>query len=96
MLFSGHYNELLVAYFGIGALIAAAVFAVSVVSLPMLLDREVDTATAVITSVRAVTANLGPMILWAAILTVLAAIGIATWMVGLVLIFPWLDRKSVV
>jgi uncharacterized membrane protein len=94
VLFSGHYNELLVAYFGIGALIAAAVFAVSVVSLPMLLDREVDTATAVITSVRAVTANLGPMILWAAILTVLAAIGIATWMVGLVLIFPWLGHAS--
>lgn len=94
VLFSGQYNQLLAAYFGIGAIIAAVVFAVSAVSLPMLLDREVDTATAVITSVRAVSSNLGPMILWAAVLAVLAAIGIATWMIGLVLIFPWLGHAS--
>jgi uncharacterized membrane protein len=94
VLFSGRYNEFLIAYFGIGALVAAAVFAVSVVSLPMLLDREVDTATAVITSVRAVTKNLGPMLLWAVVLAALAAIGIATWMIGLVVIFPWLGHAS--
>jgi uncharacterized membrane protein len=94
VLFSGRYTELLVAYFGIGAVIAALVFAVSVVSLPMLLDREVDTATAVITSVRAVMRNPGPMILWAALLTLLVAVGLATWMIGLVLIFPWLGHAS--
>jgi uncharacterized membrane protein len=60
----------------------------------MLLDRDVDAATAVITSLRAVRKNLGSMILWAAVLTVLAAIGIATWMIGLVVIFPWLGHAS--
>jgi uncharacterized membrane protein len=94
VLFSGRYNTLLITYFGIGAIVAAVVFAVSVVSLPMLLDRDVDAATAVITSLRAVRKNLGPMILWAAVLTVLAAIGIATWMIGLVVIFPWLGHAS--
>jgi uncharacterized membrane protein len=94
VLFSGHYNELLIAYFGIGAIVAAVAFAVSVVSLPMLLDREVDAATAVITSVSAVRKNLGPMVLWAALLAALTAIGIATWMIGLVVIFPWLGHAS--
>ncbi len=94
VLFSGRYNELLIAYFGIGAIVAAVAFAVSVVSLPMLLDRDVDAATAVITSVSAVRKNLGPMVLWAALLAGLTAIGIATWMVGLVVIFPWLGHAS--
>lgn len=94
VLFSGRYSELLIAYFGIGAIVAAVVFAVSVVSLPMLLDRDVDAATAVITSVSAVRKNLGPMILWAALLAVLTAIGLATWMIGLVVIFPWLGHAS--
>jgi uncharacterized membrane protein len=94
VLFSGRYNELLIAYFGIGAIVAAVAFAVSVVSLPMLLDRDVDTATAVITSVSAVRKNLGPMFLWATLLAALTAIGIATWMIGLVVIFPWLGHAS--
>ena len=94
VLFSGRYAELLIAYFGIGAIVAAVVFAVSVVSLPMLLDRDVDAATAVITSLSAVRKNIGPMILWAALLAVLTAIGIATWMIGLVVIFPWLGHAS--
>jgi len=94
VLFSGHYNELVIAYFGIGAIVAAVVFAVSVVSLPMLLDRDVDAATVVITSVDAVRKNLGPMFVWAALLAVLTAIGIATLMIGLVVIFPWLGHAS--
>ena len=94
VLFSGHYNELVIAYFGIGAIVAAVVFAVSVVSLPMLLDRDVDAATAVITSVGGVRKNLGPMFVWAALLALLTAIGIATLMIGLVVIFPWLGHAS--
>jgi len=94
VLFSGRYQELLIAYFGIGAIVAAVVFAVSVVSPSILLDRDVDAATAVITSVSAVRKNPGPMLLWAALLALLTAIGIATWMIGLVLIFPWLGHAS--
>jgi uncharacterized membrane protein len=94
VLLSGHYNELLVAYFGVGGLIALAVYAFSVVSLPMLLDRDVDVATAIVTSVRSVARNPAPMFLWAVIIVVLMAIGFATWMIGLVLVFPWLGHAS--
>ena len=91
---SGQYNDLLAAYFVVGGLIALAVYAFSVVSLPMMLDRDVDVATAIVTSVQCVARNPGAMLLWAAIIVVLTAIGFATWMIGLVLVFPWLGHAS--
>ena len=95
VLLSGQYNDLLVAYFGVGGLIAIAVYAFSVVSLPMMLDRDdVDVATAIVTSVQCVARNPAPMLAWAVIIVVLMAIGFATWMVGLVLVFPWLGHAS--
>jgi uncharacterized membrane protein len=94
VLLSGHYNELLLAYLGVGGLIAAAVYAFSVVSLPMMLDRDVDVATAIVTSVQCVARNPLPMLVWALIIVVLMAIGFATWMIGLVVVFPWLGHAS--
>ena len=94
VLLSGQYHDLVAAYVVIGGLIAAAVYAFSVVSLPMMLDRDVDVATAIVTSVRCVARNPAAMLLWAAIIVVLTAIGFATWMVGLVLVFPWLGHAS--
>lgn len=94
VLLSGNYNDFLVAYFGVGGLIAAAVFAFSVVSLPMMLDRDVDIATAIVTSVHCVARNPLAMLVWAVLIAVLMAIGFATWMVGLVLAFPWLGHAS--
>jgi len=94
VLLSGRYNEFLVAYFGVGGLVAAAVFAFSVVSLPLMLDRDIDIATAIVTSVRCVGQNPGAMFVWAIIIVVLMAIGFATWMIGLVVIFPWLGHAS--
>jgi len=60
----------------------------------MMLDRDVDVATAIVTSVRCVARNPGAMLLWAAIIVVLTAIGFATWMIGLALVFPWLGHAS--
>jgi uncharacterized membrane protein len=94
VLLSGQYSDLLVAYFVIGGLIAVAVYAFSVVSLPMMLDRDVDVATAIVTSVQCVARNPAAMLLWAVIIVVLMAIGFATWMIGLVLVFPWLGHAS--
>jgi uncharacterized membrane protein len=94
VLLSGQYSDLLVAYFGVGGLIAVAVYAFSVVSLPMMLDRDVDIATAIVTSVQCVARNPAPMLLWAVIIVVLMAIGFATWMVGLAFVFPWLGHAS--
>src|SRR6266581_4995278 len=55
---------LIVAGIGIGFLFAVLVLAISVVSVPLLLDREVGIVTAISTSLRAVAANPGPMAVW--------------------------------
>jgi uncharacterized membrane protein len=78
-----------VAYVAAGFGFALFVFATSVVSLPMLYDRdEMDTLTAMITSFNALRLNFWPMLLWAAIIVVLTAIGFATYYVGLIVVLP--------
>jgi len=77
-----------------GALIAAVVFALSVVTAPMLMDRPVDVVTAAITSVRCCLRNPLPMLLWAALIAGITWIGLATFMVGLVVVLPWLAHAS--
>lgn len=56
---------------------AAVLFSITVVGLPLLLDREVDFISAIIVSFQAVFANIGPMILWGLLIAVLLAIGMA-------------------
>ncbi len=79
----------LLAYGAAGAGFALLVFATSVVSLPMLLDREkMDTLTAMIVSFNAVRTSFGAMLLWGAIIVALTAIGFATYYVGLIVALP--------
>ena len=78
----------LVAYFGVGFFFAALVFAISAVSLPMLLDKEVDTITAMVASLQAVYKNLLTMVVWAAMIVGLTVVGFATYFVGLIVIMP--------
>jgi len=92
--FRGAYLPLLLSFFGVGAAFAAVVFTLSVVSAPMLLDRKVDAATAVITSMRCCLENPRAMALWAALIAGLTLVGFATFMVGLIVIFPWLAHAS--
>ena len=94
LLFSGAYFDLVAAYVLVGGALAIIVFCVSVVSLPLMLDREVDPVTAVLTSIDAVRANPGAMLLWAALIAFLTAIGFATFMIGLIIIFPLLAHAS--
>jgi uncharacterized membrane protein len=72
----------------IGGCFALAAFSISVIALPMLLDREVDVITAIITSIRAVRANPRAMALWAGLIVLFTAIGLATFFVGLAILFP--------
>ena len=71
-----------------GAVIAFGVYAVSVITPPMLMERRTDVFTAAATSIKAVFANPGPMILWAWIIAVVIAVSIATLFVGLIIAFP--------
>ena len=74
---------------------ALLVFATSVVSVPMLLDRHgMDTLTAMITSFKALQANLALMVGWAVVIVLLVAVGVLTGYAGLVLTGPLVGHAS--
>jgi uncharacterized membrane protein len=78
----------------LGGLLAAPVFASSVIAMPMLLDRPVGVLTAVLTSWRVVLANPLPMAVWAALIMLFTLAGMATLLVGLVVLMPLLGHAS--
>lgn len=78
----------------VGAFLALTTFAISATSAPMLIDRNVDVVTAIIASVGLVRRRPGMMLLWAWIVALLVAIGVATAFVGLIVIFPVLGHAS--
>lgn len=78
----------------LGAVLAAPVFASSVVAMPLLLDRRVSVLAAVYTSWRTVLEHPLPMALWAGLLMALTLLGMATMLVGLVVVVPWLAHAS--
>lgn len=73
-----------------GSVFAALTFAIAVFSLPMIADRDVDMVTAGVSSVNAVLRNKGVLLLWAALIAGLTAIGFLTAYLGLVVVMPWL------
>jgi uncharacterized membrane protein len=77
----------------VGFLLAFFVFGLTAVSIPMLADREVDSVTAMMTSLRATSENRIVMIQWAALIVLLTAIGFVT-VIGLVVIFPLLGHAT--
>jgi uncharacterized membrane protein len=93
---SALFNEPLlgVAFFGAGAVLAALVFAFGVVTVPMMLDRPVDIVTAAMTSLRCCVQNPGAMLVWAAWLAGITALGFASGMLGLIVAFPLLGHAS--
>lgn len=78
----------------VGAGFAAVLFCITVVGLPLLLDREVDFITAIITSFRAVGLNGAVMLGWAAIIAALLAVAILPLFLGLFVVLPVLGHAS--
>lgn len=78
----------------LGALLAAPVFASSVVALPMLVDSSVPVSMAVTQSWRTVANYPAVMAVWAVLIAGLAGLGMLTGMLGLVLVVPWLAHAS--
>ena len=79
---------------GVGFLFALAVLMISVVSFPLLLDRNVGLDTAVGTSVRAVLANPGTMAIWGLIVAVGLVIGSVPFLLGLAVVLPVLGHAT--
>jgi uncharacterized membrane protein len=86
--------EFLMAYFAAGLLFAALVFASSVVSIPLMMDRNQDTITSVITSFIALTRNFPAMLLWAVLIVLLIGIGFATLYLGLIVAVPLVGHAT--
>jgi len=86
--------EFLLAYLCVGGFFAVLVFAISVVSVPMMLDRNTDGIVASLTSLRAFAANVPAMIVWGLLIVVLTAAGFATWFVGLVVTIPVIGHAT--
>ena len=78
----------------VGAAIALLVFSISVISIPMLFDRDIDVITAIRTSVRLVTGNPLPLALWCAIIAAAVIASIATGLLLLPLVLPVLGYSS--
>ncbi|MGB0126239.1 MAG: DUF2189 domain-containing protein [Rhodocyclaceae bacterium] len=91
---TGDYPRVLAGFIVLGAILAALVFALAAVSLPMMMDRGTDVATAMMTSVKVVVTNPLPMAVWAGTIVLLVAIGFATALVGLVVIMPLLGHAT--
>ena len=78
----------------VGFLFAVVVFAQSVVSFPMLLDRNVGIMTAIVTSVRAVLANPLTMAVWGFVVAGVLLIGSLPFFVGLAIALPVLGHAT--
>ena len=86
--------EFVAVYLVVGGVFAGLVFATSVVSIPMILDRDTDASSASITSLQVFFINLPVMLLWGALITVLVGVALLPWGLGLLFIGPWLGHAS--
>ncbi len=77
-----------------GAALSLILFSLTVVSFPLLLDREVDFVTAMVTSVRAVVTSPLPMIGWAAVIVLLLIVSALPYFLGLVVTVPVLGHAT--
>jgi len=87
--------EFVIAYAVVGGAFAALVFSLAVLSVPMILDRDTDAITAAVTSMEVVGKNGAAMLLWAALIALLAGISVLLPMaVGLAIVGPLLGHAS--
>jgi len=79
---------------GLGAFFAFVVYIVTTVSLPLLLDRELDFVTAMIVSVKAVLQSFTPMLIWAFIIATLLFWAMVLGLLGLLVVMPVLGHAT--
>lgn len=91
---SGEHTLILVSITVVGAFFAACTFAVSAIAVPLLIDRPLDALTAMRISVRAVTLNWVPMLLWAALIVFIVGIGLITFYIGLFVAVPLVGHAT--
>jgi uncharacterized membrane protein len=86
--------QFIVAYLLVGGLFAGLIFSVSVVSIPMILDRPTDAISAGLTSLRLVLTQPGVMLVWGALITALVVLAMLPWFAGLLVVGPVLGHAT--
>ena len=81
-------------WLALGCFLAAPIFASSVVSMPLLLDRKVTLPQAVLTSWLVILQNPIAMAMWAALIVMFTLLGLASLLLGLVFVMPMLGHAS--
>ncbi len=87
-LFSADNLEFLITYTLVGGVFAGLIFVTSVVSIPMIMDRQTDAISAGLTSIRASLNNPGVMLWWGALITALIGLSMLPFFVGLFIAGP--------
>jgi uncharacterized membrane protein len=83
-----------IAYFSSGAIFAVVVFLLSVVAVPLIIDRHATATEAMSASIKASLHNIPAMIIWAALIAGLTALGFATLLLGMIVIAPLLGHAT--
>lgn len=78
----------------VGAVLSTILFTITVIAMPLLLDRKVDVVTAMITSVRTVLKSPAVMLCWGAAVGAMSLLAIAPGFVGVIVVFPLLGHVS--
>ena len=78
----------------VGGVLAAVVFAISAISIPLLVDKPANVLTAIATSVAAVRENFWTMALWAWLIVLFVGAGIVTFYVGLIVTMPLIGHAT--
>ena len=93
-LFAPENAVFLITYAAVGAFFAGLIFAVSVISIPMILDRSADAISAGLTSLRLVLTQPGVMLLWGALITLAVGLALLPGFLGLLVIGPVIGHAS--
>jgi len=84
----------IVAWAAVGAVFATLIYAISVISIPMILHRQTDAITAGLTSLRLVLTQTGVMLWWAFLIALLVGLALLPWFAGLLVIGPIVGHAS--
>ena len=93
-LLSPEYLPFVATYLAVGALFGGLIFAISAISIPMILDQQTDAISAGLTSLRLVLTQPGVMWLWAALLATVVAVAMAPGFLGLLVAGPVVGHAS--
>ena len=86
--------EFLIAYTLVGGFFAGLIFCISVIAIPMIMDREVDAVSAGLTSIRACFQNPGTMLVWGALITLIIGLSMLPYFIGLIVTGPVIGHAT--